>query len=88
MYNWYMIDTDKDESVTFDEFYAQLPEVEYEKYAWMTEEEAHLYWFDVWNTDNDEYLTFAEAKAGYDSDQTLKEPANTIWYHVNPNYNW
>ena len=88
MYNWYMMDTDKDESVTFDEFYAQLSEIEYGKYAWMTEEEARLYIFDVYNTDNDENLTFAEAKAGYEADAELKAPADQIWYHVNPNWSW
>ena len=46
--------------------------MEYGKYAWMTEEEAHLYMFDVYNTDNDEVVTFAEAKAGYDADEELK----------------
>ena len=38
----------------------------------MNEEEAHLYMFDVYNTDNDEVVTFAEAKAGYDADEELK----------------
>ena len=62
--------------------------MEYGKYAWMTEEEAHLYMFDVYNTDNDEVVTFAEAKAGYDADEELKSAAYQIWYHVNPNWSW
>ena len=88
MYNWYLMDTDKDESLTFDDFYSRLSEIEYGKYAWMTEEEARLYIFDVYNSDNDEIVTFAEAKAGHEADEELKSPVWQIWYHINPSYNW
>ena len=82
------MDTDKDEAVTFDEFYAKLSEIDYGKYAWMTEDEAHLYMFDVYNTDADDTLTFAEAKAGYELENERKIPVSAIWSHVNPNWDW
>jgi hypothetical protein len=88
VYNWYMMDHDKDEKVSFEDFYAWTRHGEYEKYSWMTEDEAKLYMFDVYDTDNDGEVTFAEGKAGYELEESRKNPFWSVWNHINSSYNW
>ena len=88
VYRWYKIDTDKDESVSFEDLFAWTRTFDWEKYAWMTEEEVAEYMFTPYDADGDGRLSYDEGKAGYEDEREKRAPFDSTWSSINPNWQY
>ena len=57
---------------------------DWEKYAWMTEDEVRERMFAPYDADGDSRLSYDEGKAGYEDERAQRTPFDSTWSSINP----
>ena len=77
------MDEDKDEQVSFSDYFEWTRG---ERYSWMTEDEVREQLFEVYDTDSDQILSWAEGLEAFYLESSRKQQFYEAWEDINPNW--